>query len=131
MTMRGGRGIVACVVVAVALSVAMRVRAADPEPLPTPAELHRTFDDGQYQPLLQKLARVLQLKGNAAKPYDKVDLYVLRGETFLQLKQQSSAVQSFQLALKEVNTPEDPKAARDPKAVEEHRRSLRALVLLV
>src|SRR4051812_25775147 len=88
--------------------------AAEPEALLTQQELHQLFDAGQYQPVLQKLARVLQLKGNAAAAYDHVDLYLLRGETFLQLKQQSQALASFQLAMKELTTPADPKAvARD------------------
>src|SRR4051812_1399303 len=94
---------------------------AQPEALPSQADLHKLFKDGQYQPLLQKLSRVLQLKGAAAAPYDHVDLTVLRGETFLQLRQQSKAVEQFQAAMKELNAT-DPRAMRDPKVVEEQRR---------
>lgn len=105
--------------------------AAEPEALATQQDLHKLFEAGQYQPLLQKLTRVLQLKGNAAAAYDRVDLYVLRGEAFLQLKQQSRAMESFQLAAKELNTPSDPKApARDAKLAEEQRRAVRAITLL-
>ena len=50
------------------------VRAAEAEPLPTSEELHKLYDEGQYQPLLAKLPRVLALKGPAAAKYDLVDL---------------------------------------------------------
>ena len=66
------------------------------------------FDDAQYQPLLLKLARVLQLKGAAAKPYDFVDLDTLRGDTLLQTKQQASAIASLNDAIKLTTDQTDP-----------------------
>lgn len=125
------RGITLLLCTVFSIGVTNHALAADPEPLPTQADLHKLFDDGQYQPLIQKLARVLQLKGNPAKAYDRADLYLLRGEAFLQLRQQPRAVESFQLGLKELAAPDDPKDPRDPKTVEDDRRALRAVSLLV
>src|SRR5215203_3939895 len=42
--------------------------------LPTADELHQSFKDGNYKETLQKLSRVLALKGDAAKAYDRHDL---------------------------------------------------------
>src|SRR6266581_2182471 len=70
VAMNGGIAIprgVLCVwaVLLLATALSPSASAAEPtEPLPTSADLHKLFDDGQYQPLLAKLARVLQLKGN-------------------------------------------------------------------
>ena len=75
-----------------AIFVAGRVGfAAPPEPLPTQEQLHEMFDAGQYQPLLTKLARVLPLKGEAGKPYDMIDLNLLKAETCLQQNLQDMA----------------------------------------
>jgi hypothetical protein len=65
------------------------------DPLPTAAEIHQLFDEGKYPQVLQKLQRVLILKGAAAKPYDRHDLLRLRGETQLHLKSAVPAAQSF------------------------------------
>jgi hypothetical protein len=92
------------------------VRAATPMTLPSGDDLHKQFDTKQYQPLLQNLARVLQLKGTAAQPYDRVDLLMLRGEALLQLKQQASAVEAFDAAAKEA-TSMQPNVVRKPDEV--------------
>ncbi len=109
------------------------MRAAEPEALPSSEQMHKTFTEGQYQQVLQQLSRVLPLKGPAARPYDRVDLLTLRGETFLQMKQQSKALDSFKEALKEAQTGGgvDPKQPRDPKVTEEQTRGLRAEMLLI
>lgn len=96
-----------------------RLSAAPPaEALATGDELHKMFDDAQYQPLLQKLARVLQLKGEAARPYDRVDLETLRADTLLQLKQQGSAVQSANNAVKAINDQTGIKVAAQARATQ-------------
>lgn len=69
--------------------------AAGAEALPTAAEIHQLYDEGKYPQVLQKLQRVLILKGAAAKPYDRHDLLRLRGETQLRLKSAVPAAQSF------------------------------------
>src|SRR5580765_6335680 len=69
--------------------------AAGAEALPTAAEIHQLYDEAKYPQVLQKLQRVLILKGEAAKPYDRHDLLRLRGETQLHLKAQAPAAQSF------------------------------------
>jgi hypothetical protein len=97
--------------------------------LPSQQELHDLFKAGQYQPLLQKLSRVLGLKGAAAVAYDQVDLTMLRGETFLQLKQQAKAVEQYQAAWKML-TAANPQNARDPKTADEQKRQIRATLLL-
>src|SRR5436305_13984388 len=76
-------------------AAAPRARAADPEALPTSQELHKLYDDKEYQPLVQKLVRVLQLKGASAQQYDRVDLLMLRRESLPQLKQQPPAIEPF------------------------------------
>jgi len=76
-------------------------RADGPEPLPTQDELHQLFDQQKYSQVLQKLQRVLILKGMAAKPYDRHDLLRLRGEAFLRLKLSQQAEQAFTEASKE------------------------------
>ncbi len=87
---------------AFAAFIAPASRAAEgPEALPTQDELHQLFDQGKYGPVLQKLQRVLILKGVAAKPYDRHDLLRLRGEASLRLKMPQQAEQAFTEASKE------------------------------
>jgi len=74
---------------------------AELEPLPTQDELHQLFDQQKYSQVLQKLQRVLILKGMAAKPYDRHDLLRLRGEASLRLKMPQQAEQAFTEASKE------------------------------
>src|SRR5256714_370157 len=88
------------------------------EPLPTSEELHKMFDDGQYQPLLTKLARVLQLRGNSARAYDHVDLELLRADALLQLKQQISAIGAVSEAVKSINDQTDEQLAARAKATQ-------------
>jgi hypothetical protein len=77
-------------------------RAAGAEPLPTQDDIHQLFDQGKYPVVLQKLQRVLVLKGAAAKPYDRHDLLRLKAETHLRLKAQTAAAQAFAEAADEV-----------------------------
>ena len=90
--------------------------AAEAEPLPTAPELHKMFDAAQYQPLLAKLARVLQLKGEAGKGYDHVELATLKADTLMQLKQQASAMASLTDAVKAITEQTDPKVAVQARA---------------
>src|SRR5436309_2378435 len=84
------------------LFVPVASQAAGAEPLPTQDDIHQLFDQGKYPLVLQKLQRVLLLKGAAAKPYDRHDLLRLKGETQLRLKAQTAAAQAFAEAADEV-----------------------------
>jgi hypothetical protein len=103
-------------VIVLAMVVAARADTPEPEALPTQDELHQLYKDKQYQPLLQKMARVLLLRGNAAKRYDRVDLLMLKGDTHLQLKEQSLAGNAYAAAVKEINDQTDAKEAAVAKA---------------
>jgi len=79
--------------------------------LPTTDEIHELFKDQKYKETLQRLSRVLALKGEAAKAYDRHDLLRLRGETQLKLKDVTGAATSFEQAAKEA--PDDKSRAVD------------------
>jgi hypothetical protein len=78
---------------------------AEPEPLPTQEELHQLYNQQKYPEVLQKLARVMALKGIPAKAYDRHDLLRLRGETQLRIKANAAAEQAFNEAAKEAPDP--------------------------
>jgi hypothetical protein len=70
------------------------------EPPPTMAELQKLYTDKQWQPLLQGVSRVLPLRGQAAQPYDRYELFTMKAEAHLQLKQQAAASSAFEEASK-------------------------------
>ena len=74
------------------------------EPLPSMQELQQLQTDKQWQPLLQKLQRVLALRGDAAKNYDRYALFMMKGEAQAQLKQPGPAASAFAEAAKEAQT---------------------------
>ena len=63
--------------------------------LPTMADLRQQFKDGKHQDLLKQIQRLLQLKGDAAKTYDRYELFCLRGESFLRIKSMPLAADAF------------------------------------
>jgi hypothetical protein len=83
-------------------------------PPPTTQQLQSMIDAKQYPEVLQQSQRILALKGAAAKDVDKYDVYMLRAEAQLQLKQQGPAAQSYTLAAKATT---DPTKAGVPKAM--------------
>ena len=85
--------------------------AGNANSLPTTDEIHQLFKDEKYKETLQRLSRVLALKGEAAKAYDRHDLLRLRGEAQLKLKDVSGAATSFEQAAKEA--PDDKARAVD------------------
>ena len=85
--------------------------AAASDALPTTDEIHQLFNEGKYKETLQKLSRVLALKGNSAKAYDRHDLLNLKAETHLRLKESSAAATAFELAAKEA--PDEKAKATD------------------
>ena len=90
----------------------LNLAADTPEPLATPEQLHQLFKDKDYSSVLQKLNRILQLRGDAARPYDQVELLLLKVATHLALKQQSLAMSAAEAAVKASATSERPSSNR-------------------
>jgi hypothetical protein len=76
------------------------VKPGGPEPLPTMDELKEMLEQAKYQDLLRQLPRVTILRGKAAEPYNKYDLWMLKFETHMRLKQQAAAVSDLNEAQK-------------------------------
>src|ERR1035437_3345318 len=83
------------------MAVTPVARAEEP-PLPTAAEIKNLVDAGQYKDALKPISRALALKGPAAAPYVRPDLWILRAECLLQLKQdQQGALAALEQARKD------------------------------
>jgi hypothetical protein len=91
------------------------VRADGPEGPPSEAQLQQMFKDGDYQGVALKATRVLQIKGEAAKGYNRAKVLMLKAEAQLRLKQVSQALEAFAAAAKEAT---DPKEAATATATE-------------
>jgi len=72
--------------------------ATRPVPLPTPADLAQMHDAGDYRLCLQQIARVLMLRGDAARPYDPFALLLLRGDCLLHLQDRATASEAYAAA---------------------------------
>jgi hypothetical protein len=68
--------------------------------MPTMQELQQLYESKQWQPLLQKVSKVLPLRGQAAAPYDRYELFMMKGEAHLNLKQAPAASSAFDEASK-------------------------------
>ena len=79
--------------------------------LPNADDVHQLFNDGKYKETLQKVARLLALKGDAAKAYDRHDLLVLKAESHLRQKEAPAAIAAYEQAAKEA--PDDKTKAVD------------------
>lgn len=87
------------------------------EAVGTEAELQQMLKDGQYQPLVLKATRMLQLKGNAANGLDRAKVLMLKGEAQLRLKQGAQAIDSFASAAKEAKDPKEAALASATEAL--------------
>ncbi len=87
-----------------AFGAASALSAAPNPPLPTPGDFGEMFKAGQYRTCLQQIGRVLQLAGDAAKPYDKYALLLLRGDCLLQLNDKPTALVAYAQAEKSPDT---------------------------
>jgi len=87
-------------------------REANGDALPSQNDVRRTFDRGDYNGTLQKLARVVGLKGEAAAGYDKYALWMLKGESHLRLKQIKQANDAFGMAARETDDDVEGATAR-------------------
>lgn len=83
------------------------------EPPPSMDELRKLYADKQWQPLLQGVSRVLPLRGAASQPYDRYELFTMKGEAHLQLKQQTAAASAFEEAGKVEGADKVKKAVAD------------------
>ena len=87
------------------------------EPLPSMQELQQLQTDKQWQPLLQKLQRVLSLRGDAAANYDRYALLMMKGEAHAQLKQPAPATSAFADAAKEAQADKNRAAVASSTAL--------------
>jgi hypothetical protein len=69
------------------------------------------FKDGDYQGVALKATRVLQIKGDAAKGYNRPKILMLKAESQLRLKQVSQALEALGAAAKEATDPKDAATA--------------------
>ncbi|QOV89422.1 hypothetical protein [Humisphaera borealis] len=60
--------------------------------LPTTADLHLLFEQEKYTDLLRHFPRLLSLRGKAAEPYNKWELYMLKFETHMRMKASAPAL---------------------------------------
>lgn len=73
--------------------------AANPSPrLATMDELRQMYDAGHFQVCLQQIARVSRLTGDAAKPYDRWALMLLKADCLLRLEDSAEALRTYRAA---------------------------------
>ncbi len=85
--------------------------AADTKPasqLLSGEEVHTLVDAGQYRDALRALAKILQLNGVAAAPYDRHDMLMLKAECLLQTHDSQGALSTLFLAQKESTAAHQP-----------------------
>ncbi len=73
---------------------------AEPTTLPTTQEVRELIQEEKYVDAMQRVNRLLALKGAAAKPYDRYELLLLKGETHLHMKALNPAMAAFADAAK-------------------------------
>jgi hypothetical protein len=72
---------------------------------PEVAQLREQFAQQKYADVLRNVARLLALRGESAKAYDRYELFTLRGEAYLRTKAPSVAAEAFKSAAKETKDP--------------------------
>jgi hypothetical protein len=82
------------------------------EGLPTIEQLNAQLAEGKHADVLKQVAKLLQLKGEAAKAYDRYDLLCLRGEAALRGKANSMAIEAFSQASRATDDPDKKAVAR-------------------
>lgn len=60
--------------------------------LPSMADLHLLFEQEKYTDLMKHMPRLLTLRGKAAEPYNKWELYMLKFEAHMKLKATAPAL---------------------------------------
>jgi hypothetical protein len=94
------------------LALSSPTHAAASPTIPTDADLQQMFERGDYRACLQQTARVLQFKGEAARPYDPFVLHMRRGECLLRLNDGATALTAFTAALNAANSGAKAEIAR-------------------
>jgi hypothetical protein len=92
--------------------VAPSAAAAVPGDLPTVEQLNAQLAEGKHQDVLKHVAKLLGLRGESAKAYDRYDLLCLRGEAALRGKASSMAIEAFGQASRATTDPEKQAVAR-------------------
>jgi hypothetical protein len=80
--------------------------------LPSVDQLKQQLAEGKHQDVLKQVAKLLLLKGEAAKAYDRYELFSLRGEAALRAKQPTVAADAFAQAAKATDDPVNQATAR-------------------
>ena len=86
--------------------------AAMPADLPTVEQLKAQLAEGKHQEVLKHVAKLLGLRGENAKAYDRYELLCLRGEAALRGKANSMAIEAFGQAARATTEPEKQAVAR-------------------
>lgn len=63
--------------------------------MPSMADLHLLFEQEKYSDLLKQLPRLLVLRGKAAEPYNKWELYMLKFETHMKMRAPAPALSTL------------------------------------
>ncbi|HEY4329332.1 MAG TPA: hypothetical protein VGN88_06325, partial [Phycisphaerae bacterium] len=58
-----------------------------PTPIASADDVRKMVDDGKYRDAVKSLVRILDLKGAAATGYDRSEMFLLRAECELQLRE--------------------------------------------
>ncbi|MEA2709401.1 MAG: hypothetical protein QOF78_2002 [Phycisphaerales bacterium] len=82
------------------------------EALPTMQQLNQMLSEGKSQDVLRHVAKLLALKGEAAKGYDRYDLLCLRGEGALRTKANTMAIDAFAQAARATEDSQKQAVAR-------------------
>jgi hypothetical protein len=99
--------------VSLSLIFATQARAQAPGvQLPTVDELKQKLKDGKTPEVLTSVSKLLALKGEAAKAYDRYELFSLRGEASLRNKAMLPAAEAFAAAQKETTDAQKQSVAR-------------------
>jgi hypothetical protein len=91
---------------------------------PTTQDLQQKLDAKQYPDVLSESQKMLSLKGAAAKDIDRYEVLLLRAEAQMQLKQQSTAIASYQQATKETSDPSKAGVAKAMMTLVQRSRAL-------
>jgi hypothetical protein len=80
-------------------SVGINARAASTE------EIRKLYDQQQYQDVIREASQSLALRGDAARGIDRIEIWLLKAESHLRLKQTTLAADGFSSAAKETDDP--------------------------